>query len=87
MAAFMSLDDVAVVLECGAGARLMGGRDHMQMANVGLSGLILFLIPIVTLIFWITMLVAIFQIRTGVRDTSEKLNAIYRLLSDNRKSD
>jgi len=65
----------------------MRGWDYVQMANVGFSGLIVLFIPIIMLIFWIMMLVAIFQIRNGVRDTSEKLNAIYRLLSDNKKSD
>ncbi|MCI0183027.1 hypothetical protein [Sulfoacidibacillus ferrooxidans] len=59
----------------------------MQLANVGFSGLILLLIPMITLIFWIIMLIAILQIRNGVRNISEKLDAIYRLLSDSRKSD
>lgn len=59
----------------------------MQLANVGFSGLILLLIPMITLIFWIIMLIAILQISNGIRNISVKLDAIYRLLSDSRKSD
>ncbi|GMA57988.1 hypothetical protein C7445_109125 [Alicyclobacillus sacchari] len=52
----------------------------MQVANVGFSGVMVLLIPIITVIFWIAMMVAVFQIRNSTQDMSRKLNAIYELL-------
>lgn len=55
----------------------------MGMANVGFSGVMVVLtvlIPIITVIFWIAMMAAVFQIRNSTQNMSRKLNAIYELL-------
>lgn len=57
----------------------------MQVANVGFSGVIILLIPIITIIFWITMMVAVFQIRNSTQNISRKLSAIYELLEKQGK--
>ncbi|WP_067621128.1 hypothetical protein [Alicyclobacillus acidiphilus] len=57
----------------------------MQMANVGFSGVFILLIPIITVIFWIAMMMAVFQIRNSTQDMSRKLSAIYELLEKQEK--
>lgn len=57
----------------------------MQVANVGFSGVIILLIPIITVIFWIAMMVAVFQIRNSTQNMSRKLSAIYELLEKKEK--
>lgn len=58
-----------------------------MVANVGYTGLMFLLVPLLTLIFWIAMLVAVFQIRDSTREMSNKLNVLYKLMSDNKKPD
>ncbi len=55
------------------------------MANVGFSGVFILLIPIITVIFWIAMMMAVFQIRNSTQDMSRKLSAIYELLEKQEK--
>jgi len=51
----------------------------MQVANAGFMALGI-LVPVLTVIFWIALMVAVFQMRNSMRNTSAKLDAIYKLL-------
>ncbi|QSO48427.1 hypothetical protein [Alicyclobacillus mengziensis] len=51
----------------------------MQVANAGFMVLSV-LVPVLTLIFWIALIVAVFQMRNAMRNTSDKLDAVYKLL-------
>lgn len=55
----------------------------MGVGNVGIG----ILLPLVMLILWIAVIVAIFQIRNATRSTSEKLDAIYKIMIENKRSD
>lgn len=61
----------------------MGAFD-MQVANAGFMALGI-LVPILTVICWIALMVAVFQMRNSMQNTSAKLDAIYKLLLDNYK--
>lgn len=69
---------------CGNKIGSVGGIG-VQMANVGFSGVFILLIPIITVIFWIAMMMAVFQIRNSTQDMSRKLSAIYELLEKQEK--
>lgn len=62
-------------------------EDDVMVANIGYPGLLVLLVPLLSLIFWIAMLVAVFQIRNSTREMSNKRNALYRLMVENKKSD
>ncbi|QSO53926.1 hypothetical protein JZ785_09130 [Alicyclobacillus curvatus] len=63
----------------------MNGGFYVQVANAGFMALGI-LIPILTVIFWVVLMVAVFQMRNSMQNTSAKLDAIYKLLLDNKKS-
>jgi branched-subunit amino acid permease len=63
----------------------MNGGFYVQVANAGFMALGI-LIPILTVIFWVVLMVAVFQMRNSMQSTSAKLDAIYKLLLDNKKS-
>jgi uncharacterized membrane protein len=58
------------------------------VANIGYTGLITLVMMILMFILFFAVIVAIFQIRNHTRDTSQKLDELYRLLSEytSRKS-
>lgn len=55
-------------------------RSAMGIGNIGYAGILVSLLPLIMLILWVSVIVAIFQIRNETRRTSEKLEEIYKLL-------